>query len=74
MATSPSDSETSVAQGAPTIESLQAQLKAREAELARAYPGYQSVASLPTLVEENIKAVGIELVSETPATLPAACR
>lgn len=45
-----------------------------KAELARAYPGYQPVASLPTLVEENIRAVGAELATEDPATIPAACR
>jgi glyoxylase-like metal-dependent hydrolase (beta-lactamase superfamily II) len=37
------------------------------------YPGYPRVASLPTIVEENVKAVSAELTAENPATLPAAC-
>lgn len=43
-------------------------------EVAKDYPGYPSVASLPTLAQENVKAVTRELTAENPATLPAACR
>jgi len=43
-------------------------------ELERLYPGYQSVASLPTLLEENVAAVARELLAEDTANLPSACR
>ncbi|WP_431899103.1 MBL fold metallo-hydrolase [Nonomuraea sp. bgisy101] len=43
------------------------------AELDRAYPGYPPVADLPTIVQENIKAVARELSAEDPAKTPAAC-
>jgi glyoxylase-like metal-dependent hydrolase (beta-lactamase superfamily II) len=43
------------------------------AALERKYPRYPLVASLPTIVEENIKAVSAELSAENPATLPEAC-
>ena len=36
-------------------------------QLNRAYPGYPSVASLPTLVQENIKSVARELLAEHPS-------
>jgi glyoxylase-like metal-dependent hydrolase (beta-lactamase superfamily II) len=42
-------------------------------ELERAYPGYPPVADLPTIVQENVKAVARELSAEDPATVPAAC-
>ncbi|MEW9552351.1 MBL fold metallo-hydrolase [Nonomuraea sp. NPDC050783] len=42
-------------------------------ELDRAYPGHPPVADLPTIVQENIKAVGRELSAEDPAKVPAAC-
>ncbi|WP_328409070.1 MBL fold metallo-hydrolase [Nocardia sp. NBC_00403] len=44
------------------------------AELSRDYPGYPSVASLPTLVEENVKSVAREIRAEDPGTLPTPCR
>ncbi|MFE3025011.1 MBL fold metallo-hydrolase [Nocardia tengchongensis] len=44
------------------------------AELSRDYPGYPSVASLPTLLEENIKSVAQEIRAEDPATLPILCQ
>ncbi|MGJ6965826.1 MBL fold metallo-hydrolase [Streptosporangium sp. G11] len=44
------------------------------ADLGRAYPGYPSVASLPTLMQENVKSVARELLEEDPAELPPACR
>ncbi|RKS76734.1 glyoxylase-like metal-dependent hydrolase (beta-lactamase superfamily II) [Actinomadura pelletieri DSM 43383] len=43
------------------------------AELDRAYPGHPPVADLPTIVQENIKAVARELAAEDPAKTPAAC-
>ncbi|MFI6903530.1 MBL fold metallo-hydrolase [Nonomuraea sp. NPDC050394] len=36
-------------------------------ELERAYPGHPPVADLPTLVQENVKAVARELSTENPA-------
>ncbi|GGQ45172.1 glyoxylase-like metal-dependent hydrolase (beta-lactamase superfamily II) [Actinomadura coerulea] len=42
-------------------------------EMDRAYPGHPPVADLPTIVQENIKAVGRELSAEDPAKAPAAC-
>jgi glyoxylase-like metal-dependent hydrolase (beta-lactamase superfamily II) len=42
-------------------------------EINQRYPGFPSVASLPTLLIENVKAVAKELAAEDPATLPAAC-
>jgi hypothetical protein len=42
--------------------------------MARAYPRHPRVASLPTLMEENIKAVAAEITSTDPAELPAICR
>ncbi|MFI9555109.1 MBL fold metallo-hydrolase [Nonomuraea endophytica] len=36
-------------------------------ELERAYPGYPPVADLPTIAQENIKAVARELSTENPA-------
>ncbi|MET8503209.1 MBL fold metallo-hydrolase [Streptomyces sp. NPDC004787] len=42
-------------------------------EMGRSYPGHPPVADLPTLVQENIKAVARELTAEDPAKLPAAC-
>ncbi|NUU23974.1 MAG: MBL fold metallo-hydrolase [Streptomycetaceae bacterium] len=45
------------------------------AEMERMYPGYPSVASLPTLVQENVKGVAGELGKEpAPAALPEPCR
>jgi glyoxylase-like metal-dependent hydrolase (beta-lactamase superfamily II) len=44
------------------------------AEMEKSYPGYPSVASLPTLVQENVKAVARELLAEDPATVPVACK
>jgi glyoxylase-like metal-dependent hydrolase (beta-lactamase superfamily II) len=40
----------------------------------RAYPNHPNVASLPTMMEENVKAVAAELRTTKPAELPAACR
>ncbi|WP_211267149.1 MBL fold metallo-hydrolase [Nonomuraea candida] len=40
----------------------------------RAYPGHPLVASLPTLMEENVKAVAAEIASTDPAKLPRICR
>ncbi|MCK2215582.1 MBL fold metallo-hydrolase [Actinomadura sp. ATCC 31491] len=42
-------------------------------ELDRAYPGHPPVADLPTIVQENLKAVARELSAEDPAKVPAAC-
>ncbi|MEV0197869.1 MBL fold metallo-hydrolase [Nonomuraea sp. NPDC050691] len=42
--------------------------------MARAYPRHPRVASLPTLMEENIKAVAAEITSTDPAELPRICR
>ncbi|SEH00908.1 Glyoxylase, beta-lactamase superfamily II [Nonomuraea solani] len=42
-------------------------------ELDRAYPGHPPVADLPTIAQENIKAVARELSAEDPAKTPAAC-
>ncbi|MFC4048098.1 MBL fold metallo-hydrolase [Actinomadura syzygii] len=47
--------------------------KSITAELDRAYPGRPPVADLPTIVQENIKAVARELSAEDPAKTPAAC-
>ncbi|AQZ62614.1 hypothetical protein BKM31_15125 [[Actinomadura] parvosata subsp. kistnae] len=47
--------------------------KSIAAALERAYPGRPPVADLPTIVQENIKAVGRELSAEDPAKTPAAC-
>ncbi|MFI7000003.1 MBL fold metallo-hydrolase [Nocardia sp. NPDC050175] len=49
-------------------------MNAITAELSRDYPGYPSVASLPTMSQENIKSVAKEIRAENPATLPAPCR
>lgn len=43
-------------------------------ELDHRYPDHPPVASLPTLVEENIRAVASELRAEDPATAPEACQ
>jgi glyoxylase-like metal-dependent hydrolase (beta-lactamase superfamily II) len=43
------------------------------AETERAYPGYPSVASLPTMMDENVRAVAAEIAAEDPATLPSIC-
>ncbi|GAA2322465.1 hypothetical protein GCM10010149_89510 [Nonomuraea roseoviolacea subsp. roseoviolacea] len=43
------------------------------AALDRAYPGFPPVADLPTIVQENVKAVARELSAEDPAKTPAAC-
>ncbi|NUW46134.1 MBL fold metallo-hydrolase [Nonomuraea rhodomycinica] len=43
------------------------------AELDRAYPGHPPVADLPTIAQENVKAVARELAAEDPAKTPAAC-
>ncbi|MEU4726300.1 MBL fold metallo-hydrolase [Nonomuraea dietziae] len=43
------------------------------AEMERTYPGHPPVADLPTIVQENIKAVARELAAEDPAKTPAAC-
>ncbi|WP_101785819.1 MBL fold metallo-hydrolase [Nonomuraea indica] len=42
-------------------------------ELDRTYPGHPPVADLPTIVQENIKAVAREMAAEDPAKTPAAC-
>ncbi|MEU0403233.1 MBL fold metallo-hydrolase [Streptomyces sp. NPDC006197] len=47
--------------------------KAITASMDRAYPDHPPVADLPTLVQENIKAVAKELAAEDPARIPAAC-
>ncbi|WP_206067941.1 MBL fold metallo-hydrolase [Nonomuraea composti] len=44
------------------------------AAMERAYPGHPRVASLPTLMEENVKAVAAEMASARPADLPRICR
>ncbi|MEU8138066.1 MBL fold metallo-hydrolase [Streptodolium elevatio] len=43
------------------------------AAMEQKYPGYPPVASLPTIADENVKAVAAELAAENPAVLPAAC-
>lgn len=50
------------------------ELAAVVAELDDSYPDYPLVASLPTLVEENVRAVARELSAEDATSLPAACR
>ncbi|GAA3655841.1 hypothetical protein GCM10022224_018740 [Nonomuraea antimicrobica] len=47
--------------------------KSITAEMERDYPGHPPVADLPTIVEENIKAVARELSAEDPAKTPAVC-
>lgn len=42
-------------------------------QMNRQYPGYPSVASLPTLPELNVTAVAQELLTETSPNLPAVC-
>jgi glyoxylase-like metal-dependent hydrolase (beta-lactamase superfamily II) len=44
------------------------------AELDRSYPAYPSVASLPTLLEENVRSVAKELLTEDTGELPGPCR
>lgn len=56
------------------IDLTQDKLNSIAAELSRDYPGYPSVASLPTLLEENIKSVAKEIRAEDPETLPIPCR
>lgn len=51
-----------------------AERRAIIAAMRRAYPGHPSVASLPTLMEENVKAVAAEIASTRPAKLPRVCR
>ncbi|MEU7030816.1 MBL fold metallo-hydrolase [Streptomyces sp. NPDC046275] len=43
------------------------------AAMDRSHPGHPPVADLPTLAQENVKAVAEELASEDPGQLPAAC-
>ncbi|MBC2906451.1 hypothetical protein [Streptomyces cupreus] len=43
------------------------------AEMERAYPGHPRVADLPTIVQENIRAVARELTAEDAPRVPAAC-
>ncbi|MFH8369328.1 MBL fold metallo-hydrolase [Streptomyces sp. NPDC018031] len=43
------------------------------AKTERSYPGHPSVASLPTMMEENVKGVAREIGAEDPGTLPAVC-
>ncbi|MDT7840178.1 MBL fold metallo-hydrolase [Streptomyces justiciae] len=43
------------------------------AAMERAYPHQPPVADLPTLVQENVKAVARELTEEDPTRVPAAC-
>ncbi|MFF9279191.1 MBL fold metallo-hydrolase [Streptomyces griseosporeus] len=50
-----------------------AEQKSLVAAVDRAYPGYPPVADLPTIGQENVKAVARELAAEDPAHLPAAC-
>ncbi|MEV0173627.1 MBL fold metallo-hydrolase [Streptomyces sp. NPDC050803] len=47
--------------------------KSITAAMERAYPGHPPVADLPTIVEENIKAVARELTAEDATQVPAAC-
>ncbi|MEV1001603.1 MBL fold metallo-hydrolase [Nonomuraea sp. NPDC050202] len=51
-----------------------AERRAIIAAMGRAHPRHPRVASLPTLMEENVKAVAAELVSTRPAELPRVCR
>jgi glyoxylase-like metal-dependent hydrolase (beta-lactamase superfamily II) len=44
------------------------------AETERSHPGFPSVASLPTLMDENVRAVAAEIAAEDLATLPPSCR
>ena len=57
-------------------EVTDAERQAVSDELNRRHPDYPPVASLPTLVDENIRAVAAELRAEdtADATLPEACR
>jgi hypothetical protein len=50
-----------------------AEQKSVVAAVDRAYPGYPPVADLPTIGQENVKAVARELAAEDPADLPTAC-
>ncbi|MFB4273100.1 MBL fold metallo-hydrolase [Nonomuraea sp. GTA35] len=43
------------------------------AEMDRAHPGHPPVADLPTIVQENIKAVAREISAEDPAKVDADC-
>ncbi|MEU4726203.1 MBL fold metallo-hydrolase [Nonomuraea dietziae] len=51
-----------------------AERRAILAAMRRAYPGHPRVASLPTLMEENVKAVAAEIASAEPTKLPPVCR
>ncbi|GGS47298.1 hypothetical protein GCM10010156_02560 [Planobispora rosea] len=51
-----------------------AERRAVIAAMRRAYPGHPPVASLPTLMEENVKAVAAEIASTGSAGLPRVCR
>ncbi|POX56205.1 hydrolase [Streptomyces sp. Ru71] len=47
--------------------------KSITAAMDRTYPGYPPVADLPTIVQENIKAVARELTAEATTRVPAPC-